>query len=55
MYKVDFMRDVVACVERVYGEGVTALIHDVTCVPGAQQGALFLTAELMHTPAAPDN
>lgn len=29
-----------------------AVIHDVTCVPGAQQGALFLTAELMHWEAA---
>ncbi len=35
--------------------GVCALIHDVTCAPGAQQGALFRAAEPVHRAAAPDN
>lgn len=30
---------------------VVDLIHDVTCVPGAQQGALLLTAETSSAPA----
>lgn len=30
---------------------VADLIHDVTCVPGAQQGALLLTAEPSNAPA----